>query len=97
MAYSFSGRKNSSSTLIKFEFFFIWCMIADVKVNLGCWFASHLRTVLSKKNKSLNLDSFITQLAVNLGVLDLTNHNLHLTCTIKALDLVCLETMGLVQ
>ena len=72
-------------------------MVAEVKVNLGCWFASHLRTVLSKKNKPLILDSFINQLAINLGVLDLTNHNLHQTCTIEPLDLICLEKMGLVQ
>ena len=68
-------------------------MIAEIKVNLGCWLASHLRTVLSNKNKLLILDSFITRLAVNFGVLDLTKHNLHLTCTIEALDLVCLEKM----
>ena len=71
-------------------------MVAKVKVNLSCWFTSHLRTVLSKKNKPLILDSFINQLVINLGVLDLTNHNLHLTCTMKPLDLVCLEKMGLV-
>ena len=53
--------------------------------------------MLSKKNKSLILGSFITQLAINLGVLDLTNYNLHLACTMESLDLICLEKMDLVQ
>ena len=97
MAYSSSDRNDSSGTLTKAEFFFIWCMVAEIKVKLGCWFASHLRTVLSKKNKPLILGSYITQLAVNLGVLDLNNHNLHLACTMEPFDLVCLEKTGLVQ
>ena len=96
MAYSFSGRKDSSGILTKPKFFFIWYMVAQIKINLDCWFTSHLRTVLSKKNKLLILVSFITQLTINLGVLDLTNHNLHLACTMEPLDLVCLEKMGLV-
>ena len=96
MAYSFSGRKDSSGILTKPKFFFIWYMVAQIKINLDCWFTSHLRTVLSKKNKLLILVSFITQLTINLGVLDLTNHNLHLACTMESLDLVCLEKMGLV-
>ena len=43
------------------------------------------------------MGSFNTQLAVNLGILDLNNHNLHQACTMEPLDLVCLEKMGLVQ
>ena len=68
--------------------FFIWYMVDWIKVNLGYWFALHLRTVLSKKNKPLILGSFITQLVGNLGVLDLNNHNLHWAYTMEPLDLI---------
>ena len=43
------------------------------------------------------MGSYITHLAMNLGVLDLNNHNLHQACTVEPLDLVCLEKMDLVQ
>lgn len=71
-------------------------MIVKVKVNFGYWLASYFQTVLTKKNKPLILRSCITHLAVNLGVLDLSNHNLVLTCHMEPLDLVFLEKMGLV-
>ena len=72
-------------------------MIAEVKVNLGCWFTSHFQIVLSKKNKPLILSSYITRFAINLRILDLNNHNMHLDCNMEPLDLVCLEKMSLVQ
>ena len=36
LAYSYSSRKDSSSTFSKPKFFFIWCMKRSTKVNLGC-------------------------------------------------------------
>ena len=69
----------------------------NVKVNLACWLASQFKTVLAKKNKPLILGSFITHLAVRLGVLDLQNHDLHMAYDMEFLDEDCLEKMGLVE
>lgn len=97
LAYSYSGRKDSSGTFAKPEFFFLWCMLNNLKVNLGCWLAQQFQFVLSRKSKPLILGSYITHLAVNLGVLDLSNHDLHLACPMEPLDLHCLEKMGVVE
>ncbi|XP_071902173.1 uncharacterized protein [Coffea arabica] len=97
LAYSFSGRRDSSGILSKPEFFFIWCMHNNIKVNLGCWLASQFKSVLPKKKRPLILGSYITHLAVNLHLLDLSNHDLHVACQMEPLDIPCLEKMGLVQ
>ena len=39
LAFTYSGRKGSSITCTKAELFFLWAMINNVKVNLGCWLA----------------------------------------------------------
>ena len=36
LAYSFSGRRDSSGILPKLEFFFFWYMHNNINVNLGC-------------------------------------------------------------
>ena len=40
LAYSYSGRKNNSGILSRLEFFFIWYIKHNIKVNLDCWLAS---------------------------------------------------------
>ena len=97
LAYSYSGRKDSSGILSRPEFFFIWCMKNNIKVNLGCWLASQFKAVLAKKNKPLILRSYITRLAIQLGVLNLQNHNLHLAFDMKFLDDDCLLKMGVIK
>ena len=69
----------------------------NIKVNLGCWLASQFKSVLTKKKRPLILGSYITHLAVNLQLLDLSNHDLHVACQMEALDIPCLERMGLVR
>lgn len=66
-------------------------MTNNIKVNLECWLTQQFKFVLSKKSKPLILGSYITHLVVNLGVLDLSNHDLHITCPMEPLDLACLE------
>ena len=97
LAYSFSGRRDSSGILSKPEFFFIWCMHNKIKVNLGCWLASQFKSILPKKKRPLILGSYITHLAINLHVLDISNHNLHIACQMEPLDIPSLEKMGLVR
>ena len=70
LAYNFSGRKDSSGTLAKAEFYFLWCMCNKVQVNFGYWVASQLQSVLSKRHKHSIMGPLITHLAVRLGVLD---------------------------
>ena len=83
--YSYSGRKDSSGILSRPEFFFIWSMKNNIKVNLGCWLAAQFKTVLAKKNKPLILGSYITHLATQLGVLNLEDHDLHLAFEMERL------------
>ena len=83
--------------LAKPKHFFLWCMLNNLKVNLGCWLATQFMLILPKKNKSLILGSYITNLVINLGILDLANHNLHLACPMEPLDLGCLEKIGVVE
>ncbi|XP_071909384.1 uncharacterized protein [Coffea arabica] len=97
LAYSYSGRKDSSGILSRPEFFFIWSMKNNIKVNLGCWLAAQFKTVLAKKNKPLILGSYITHLATQLGILNLEDHDLHLACEMELLDVDCLEKMGVVE
>ena len=97
LAYSYSGRKDSSGILSRPEFFFLWSMKNNIKVNLGCWLAAQFKTVLTKKNKPLILGSYITHLATQLGVLSLEDHDLHLAFEMELLDVNCLEKMGVVE
>ncbi|XP_027081029.1 uncharacterized protein [Coffea arabica] len=97
LAYSFSGRRDSSGILSKSKFFFIWCMHNNIKVNLGCWLTSQFKSILPKKKRPLILGSYTTHLAVNLHVLDLSNHDLHVACQMEPLDILYLEKIGLVR
>lgn len=91
-SYSFLSRKDSSSILAKPEYFFLWCMMNNMKFNFECWLATQFWLVLPKKNKLLILGFYITHLAVNLGLLDLVNHDLHLGYLVKML--VVERTLG---
>ncbi|PIM96992.1 hypothetical protein CDL12_30547 [Handroanthus impetiginosus] len=95
LAYSFSGRKDSASVLSKAEFFFLWCMSRSIKVNLGCWLATQFGSVAANK-RPLILGSLITHLAVQLHLISLEAHDLHLACEMQPLDMTCLLGMGLV-
>ena len=46
---------------------------------------------MSKKKRPLILGSYITHLAINLYVLDLSNHDLHVAYQMEPLDIFCLE------
>ena len=59
LAYSYSGRKDSSGIISRPELFFLWCMKNGFKVNLGCWLAAQFKSVMAKKNKPLILGSYI--------------------------------------
>ena len=95
LAFTFSGRKDSAGVLSKAEFYFLWCMQNDIKVNLGCWLASQFASVLTNR-RPLILGSLITQLAVHEDLIDLENNDLHVACEMLPLDLDCLAGMGLI-
>ena len=97
LAYSYSGRKDSSGIIPRPELFFLWCMKNGFKVNLGCWLVAQFKTVMAKKNKPLILGSYITHLAVQLGVLNLQDHDLHLACDMEYLTADRLEKMGVLE
>ena len=97
LAYSYSGRKDSSGIISRPELFFLWCMKNGFKVNLGCWLAAQFKSVMAKKNKPLILGSYITHLAVQLGVLNLQDHDLHLACNMEYLTADRLEKMGVLE
>lgn len=59
--------------------------------------AAQFKTVLAKKSKPLILGSYITHLAVQLGVLNLQDHDLHLAFEMEFLNVECLEKMGVVE
>ncbi|KAK4393987.1 hypothetical protein Sango_1869500 [Sesamum angolense] len=67
-------------------------MIHKVHVNLGAWLASQFQTV-AKSSKNLCLGHLITHLAVNLGILNLNRHDLHVACEEEPLDVACLHWM----
>ncbi|KAG8377679.1 hypothetical protein BUALT_Bualt08G0057900 [Buddleja alternifolia] len=94
LAYNYSGRKDSSGTFTKAEFYFIWCMQNKIKANLGVWLATQFQ--LASNKKRLILCSYITQLVVSLKLIDLSNTNMHLACQIEPLDIDCLHRMGIV-
>ncbi|KAG8365288.1 hypothetical protein BUALT_Bualt18G0088900 [Buddleja alternifolia] len=94
LAYNYSGRKDSSGTFTKGEFYFIWCMQNKIKVNLGIWLATQFQSASNKKR--LILGSYITQLVVSLKSLVLSNTNMHIVCHMEPLDIDCLHRMGIV-
>ncbi|KAG8391683.1 hypothetical protein BUALT_Bualt01G0212800 [Buddleja alternifolia] len=94
LAYNYSGRKDSSGTFTKAEFYFIWCMQNKIKANLGIWLAIQFQSASNKKR--LILGSYITQLAVSLKLLNLSNTNMHIACHMEPLDIDCLHRMGIV-
>ncbi|KAK4411812.1 hypothetical protein Sango_0254200 [Sesamum angolense] len=55
-------------------------------------FASQFQTV-AKSSKNLSLGHLTTHLTVNLGILNLNRHDLHVACEAKPLDVVCLHRM----
>lgn len=95
-AFIFSGLKDYAGVLTKAEFFLLWCMQNKLKVNLGYWLVSQFAGVVAHK-RHLILGSMITALAVNLNLLDLNDNDLHVACSMKPLDLHCLENMGLIE
>ncbi|KAG8387554.1 hypothetical protein BUALT_Bualt02G0033400 [Buddleja alternifolia] len=94
LAYNYSGRKDSSGTFTKAEFYFIWCMQNKIKANLGIWLAIQFQSASNKKR--LILGFYITQLAVSLKLLNLSNTNMHIACHMEPLDIDCLHRMGIV-
>ncbi|KAG8377697.1 hypothetical protein BUALT_Bualt08G0059700 [Buddleja alternifolia] len=94
LAYNYLGRKDSFDTFTKAEFYFIWCMQNKIKANLGIRLATQFQSASNKKR--LILGSYITQLAVSLKLLDLSNTNMHIACHMEPLDIVCLHRMGIV-
>ncbi|KAL0378795.1 UNVERIFIED_CONTAM: hypothetical protein Sradi_3185000 [Sesamum radiatum] len=92
LAFNFSGRRATVGTCSKVELFFIWSMIHRVHVNLGAWLVSQFHAVATS-SKNVCLGHLITHLAVNLGILNLTRHDLHLACEEEPLDVACLHRM----
>ncbi|KAL0401769.1 UNVERIFIED_CONTAM: Enzymatic polyprotein [Sesamum latifolium] len=58
----------------------------------GAWLASQFH-VVATSSKNLCLGHLITHLAMNLGLLNLTRHDLHLACEEEPLDVACLHRM----
>ncbi|KAL0342546.1 UNVERIFIED_CONTAM: hypothetical protein Scaly_1917200 [Sesamum calycinum] len=56
---------------------------------------TQLQATLTKK-RPLILGLYITLFATNLGIIDLTRHNLHVACPIESLDMACLVQTGLI-
>ena len=96
LSFSFSGRQGRSNLLSKTEFYFLWCMQVGKKVNLGWWLADQFQDVITR-NHPLILGFLITQLAVQQGLLNLQDTNLHVACEMLPLDFTCLAGMGLVS
>ncbi|KAL0309861.1 UNVERIFIED_CONTAM: hypothetical protein Sradi_5928400 [Sesamum radiatum] len=94
LAFTFSGRKDSSAALNKTELFFLWSMLTHTRINLGFWVASQFQIIISKK-RPLILGSLITHIALNAQLIDLTTTHLHIACTPHPLDVAALDQMGL--
>ncbi|KAL0433098.1 UNVERIFIED_CONTAM: hypothetical protein Slati_2644100 [Sesamum latifolium] len=88
--------RDASGICSKAELYFLWCMVRSIKVNLGFWLATQFQSILNR-NRALHLGSYITLLAINLGVFCPDNHNLHVACDSEPLDIACLLRMGLVE
>ena len=96
LAYNFLGKKDHSGVFSKTEFYFIWCMLNDVRPNLGFWLADQFQSVL-KRYRTLFLGPYITLLAINLCVLDPDNNDLHPACKKEFLDMSVFERTGVVE
>ncbi|KAH9751265.1 hypothetical protein KPL71_014224 [Citrus sinensis] len=96
LAYNFLGKKDHSGIFSKTEFYFIWCMLNDVRPNLGFWLADQFQSVL-KRYRTLFLGPYITLLAINLCVLDPDNNDLHPACKKEFLDMSVFERTGVVE
>ncbi|KAH9782757.1 hypothetical protein KPL71_009045 [Citrus sinensis] len=96
LAYNFLGKKDHSRIFSKTEFYFIWCMLNDVRPNLGFWLADQFQSVL-KRYKTLFLGPYITLLAINLCVLDPDNNDLHPACKKEFLDMSVFERTCVVE
>ncbi|KAL2237818.1 UNVERIFIED_CONTAM: hypothetical protein Sindi_0973500, partial [Sesamum indicum] len=71
------------------------CMLHGIKVNLGFWLATQFQSSINR-NRALILGSYITLIAINLGVFCPSFHNLHIACESEPLDMANLTRMGLV-
>lgn len=94
LAYTFSGWRDTSGTLTKTEFYFLWCMVNQEKLNFGCWLASQFQSVVNKPNKPLILGSIITFLSdqmIALGIGTPTGQPMHVACLTGPLNVDCLE------
>ncbi|KAH9726990.1 hypothetical protein KPL70_008483 [Citrus sinensis] len=96
LAYNFLGKKDHSGIFYKTEFYFIRCMLNDVRPNLGFWLADQFQSVL-KRYRTLFLGPYITLLAINLCVLDPDNNDLHPACKKEFLDMSVFERTGVVE
>ncbi|KAL4284562.1 hypothetical protein GQ457_16G002080 [Hibiscus cannabinus] len=94
LAYSFSGRNDTSSNLNKVELFFLWCMQHGLKVNLGFWFARAFAQVV-RNNRPLILGPYITHLASRLFPLTFDANQFTYAFSMDPLDVRCLDSMGL--
>ena len=65
-----------------------------VQGQLGVLVGGTVQVYYAKKNKPLILGSYITHLAVQLGVLNLQDHDLHLACDMEYLNAERLERIG---
>ena len=71
-------------------------MLNDVRPNLGFWLAYQFQSVL-KWYRTLFLGPYITQLAINLCVLDPDNNDLHPACKKEFLNMSLFERICVVE
>ncbi|KAL2243765.1 UNVERIFIED_CONTAM: Transposon Ty3-G Gag-Pol polyprotein [Sesamum indicum] len=95
LAFNFSGRRDTSGICSKVELFFLWCILRGIKVNLGFWLATQFQSSINR-NRALILGSYITLIAINLGVFRPSFDYLHIACESEPLDMATLIRMGLV-
>ena len=96
IAFSLSGRKESTGVVTKTDLFYLWCMVKGSRVNLGSWFAYFIDQNIHKKKGSFVVGTYITHIAETLGVYKPSEHKLTKACDIAPLDIECLIRMGLV-
>ncbi|KAK8575129.1 hypothetical protein V6N12_062805 [Hibiscus sabdariffa] len=94
LAYSYSGRNDTSAALSKVELFFLWCMHSGIKVNLGFWFARAFERVV-RADRPLILGPYITRLVSRLFPLTFNSNDFTFAFTMDPLDARCLDSMGL--
>lgn len=95
LAYSFSGRPDTLAVVTSSELFFLWSMTQGIKVNLGFWLADHLSSAVHRE-RPLILGSYITNLALNLRVLDPCVFDKYNSRPMLPLDISSLRAMGLI-